>query len=110
MPNKHGSLDATTTGTFSIIGINTETPHTQITMRFLDSDGEITTPSGGTFTVLVKPDGSEVFQPVQLGTDITATDPLDALTYTAIGDEIKYEPNGITGAAKITFTVRSTGA
>lgn len=110
MPTVQRTLDATSSGTFSIVGVNNNSPHTQITMRFLDINSNVVTPNGGTFSVIVRPNGSDQFQSVQAGTDITATDPLDSLTYTAIGVEIKYEPTGIIGADRIIFTVGSTNA
>jgi len=110
MPTTQRTLNATSTGTFDIIGINSNTPHTQITMRFLDINSNSVTPTGGTFSVSVRPNGSDQFQPVRAGTDITATDPLDSLTYAAIGTEVKYEPTAITGADRIIFTVGSTNA
>jgi len=109
MPRISRTIDATASGTFDIDGLNETTPHTQIGIIFLNSDVP-TTPNAGTFSISVKPQGSSTFELIQLGEDIDATAPINVITYSAIGDELKYEPTGVTGVDEVQITLSSTGA
>lgn len=102
-------LGALEEGFFSLSGLNDGEPHTQVGIKFLNNSEEVT-PSAGTFTISVRPKGSSVFEPIQLGEDVDATKPILSLSYTAIGDKFKFTPNGITGADLVQFTLSSTRA
>jgi len=102
-------LQALQEGVFALGGLNDDEPHTQVGIKFSNNGVEVT-PGSGTFTILVKPKGSKVYEPIQLGEDIDATKPIISLTYAAIGDKFKYIPTGMTGADLVEITLMSTGA
>ncbi len=103
-------IDAAVEGTISLGGLNDDRPHTQVALRFEDSAGQSITPGAGTFTISIRPVGQGSFQSIQRGENIDATASLDALTYSAIGKQLKYSPTGVTGAEFIWVTLISTRA
>lgn len=108
MARRQERLDATVEGTMSLGGLNTDKPHTEIGIRFEDSSRNPVTPGAGTFTVSIQSFGNDDFQPVQVGEDVDATELIEALTYTSFGEQLKYTPTGVTGAAVARITLSSS--
>lgn len=110
MARRQERLDATVEGTMSLGNLNTDKPHTEIGIRFEDSDRKPATPGAGTYSISVQSFGGDDFELVENGSGVDATAAIDSLTYTSFGEQLKYTPTGITVATIVRITLSSSRA
>lgn len=97
-------ISATSQGTVDLTPEISSTPHVFIGIEFQDGGGSPVTPSGGTYTIDIKPKGSS-FEDIGGGNDIDATESPDILSYGTNATDLRYTPDSVTGAVNVQLTV-----
>jgi len=103
--NIQKTFDATTTNIIDLSQRVGNAPHVFIGITFRDSSGDPVTPSGGTYTIEVRPVGMENYQSIVDGTSIDATGTPAPLDFAINAQSLRYTPSSVTGAANIQITV-----
>lgn len=98
-------IDATIDGEIDLTQEILGHPHVFIGIKFLDVSGVVVTPSGGTFSMQARINGSEVFEAITGATDIDATLPVPSSSYGGNADRFKYIPTAVTGAVSVQITL-----
>lgn len=99
------SFDATATSIMDLSQRVGNAPHVFVGVTFRDSGGAAVTPSGGTYTIEIRPVGMENYQPIRGATDIIATEAPEPLDFAINSQSLRYTPTGITDAHKIQISV-----